>query len=334
MSKNVTKEEILRSLCYEFVVTHLPDEADLFDPIWDAFWKATGCETLAELGQKRVSFRSGSAVRYLGAGPEGSGKLGSLVQFLSAITLAAARFDAHTPDAVDIAELESALRGEADRLQVPGDISKLLDYHGVGLICAWFRDCHNLPPGWFHRETVSAGTDSGAEVATLHVGDIALSRDRSSSGSGEVWLDTLDELGTYTMGENPVDSTSIVVPSSGFLIVIDERNKALSIASRPEITSTVSVSHNHLTVMYLAMTHVGKTIGEQVCLEVFGLRPANRNALHKAVQRYREFIGKDLGHAMIQKANARGFPYCVPMVGWSFWWLRIEQQRDLQRWLS
>jgi len=169
VSENETKEEILRRLCRECVVAHLPDEADLFDPVWDAFWNAAGCVTLAELAHKRLSFRQGSAVRYLGAGPDGGGQLVGILRFLSAIGCAAARLDSRTPDSLDVAEIKSVLRRETDGLPGFGAMSQGLDVHGVGILCDWLSAWHKLPPGWFRQGTSSDGTESHDSIAAPHV---------------------------------------------------------------------------------------------------------------------------------------------------------------------
>jgi len=148
-----------------------------------------------------------------------------------------------------------------------------------------------------------------------------------------VWIDSLDGNGNYLPGEKPVKSSTVDIPKSGFQIIIDERKQSWFLTSKEEVTRYLGQSPNHLSIMFLVMTHVGKNIDDHICFSTFGLTKKNRTNLHNTVRHFRAFVGPELGTTMIQKCHKHGYPYCVPVAGWSFWWLRIGEKRDLSRWL-
>ena len=125
--------ERVQSVCRTLVGDHLPYEADLLDPVWDAFWQSVDCSAIEELPESLEWRLDSEPIRNLGATGDGSGREIDTLYVVGVIVQAVAKLLGRTGE-LTTSDIEQVLSAEATRAEAPAHLRGIFERHAVGLL--------------------------------------------------------------------------------------------------------------------------------------------------------------------------------------------------------
>lgn len=160
IDRDLTK--MTKSLCRSLVKEHIPQQADWFNPIWDAVWHSLPANTVDELHDLpgwRSEDAGGVALSAVGdVSHQAMDALYVIGSVVGAVVMLLNREDGML---IETIQIDKALRYQAEQLGAPDHVRQILETFGTGLLAEqlaavdWKRDKPSndpLPSGLLHVE--------------------------------------------------------------------------------------------------------------------------------------------------------------------------------------
>ena len=336
--------EEFKAACHHFIETYFPNEAGVFNVVWDAFWQATGCTTLKELSGTTIQLRAGIPIFDLGAmGDASCGPLDTIhaLSALNSVGAVLATRQAH--EQMGYTDVARVVEEELRRLKIVDHVRRVISKHSVDMFCSLFH--------------VAARQGDGHEGMMAEQLDPEERLDGVSQASRRpvdaFWIELLSPGIVGVQGKwRSVDEASWSVSRADFDLVIDEPNGTLwSWDDRKQTPRPIGrVGPNLKLLLWMTLTHPGRTVTFLEFLQIIDgerdaeLDESDRQRVYQYRNRLADILGtgvpvqrsrrkktaseNDQSHMrLIDRVLSKGDPmtYFVSMVGWSFCWIRREQ---------
>lgn len=310
----------VRELCRWLVENHAEQEVELFDVVWDAFWRARASERVEQLAT-RGRAAAWSTVAVLGAIGPGQGQGLDSLHLIAVISETVAQLlGKQQGEEVTLTAVHTVMAGRMAHLATPAHVQRVLTRHGSPMVAALFgveTDSEDAVAGELEVASVEWQGTSGpcaapAFLATEEAAILIQLAERKSRDESELGEDAM--LIWRALGRRKPN------------VLVNELVGQIRVADADPL-DLLDWTGNERGMLWLVLTHTGKILEQKAVRSFFDLPKGQK------VSYLRNTFGRKVGDlldVMLPAGKHSAGAWRVADEGWMFLWVRRGSREQSQ----